>query len=277
MMLIAANSSTLRIIRLRSVSKRPMIFFKNKTVRFWLISLILPLILLGLWKGADLLGMLKPYTMPKPESIVSTAVELAKDGKLLKHIFSSFSLVLRGFLLALGAAFILGIAIGLSKKIEAFFELTVQILKPIPPIAWIPLSILWFGIKDESKLYIIFLGALFPILLNVVGGIQSIDKRYFELARVYETSKARLIFKVILPGALPQIVTGIRVGLGNAWVCVVAAEMIAAMSGVGYLLTYGRSLSRPDMVILAMLLIGVIGKVMDDVLKFAGRKLTKWN
>jgi sulfonate transport system permease protein len=180
-------------------------------------------------------------------------------------------------LLALGAAFILGIAIGLSKKIEAFFELTVQILKPIPPIAWIPLSILWFGIKDESKLYIIFLGALFPILLNVVGGIQSIDKRYFELARVYETSKARLIFKVILPGALPQIVTGIRVGLGNAWVCVVAAEMIAAMSGVGYLLTYGRSLSRPDMVILAMLLIGVIGKVMDDVLKFAGRKLTKWS
>ena len=253
-----------------------MNIFKNKAVRFWLISLILPLILLGLWKGADLLGMLKPYTMPKPESIVNTAVELSKDGKLLTHILSSFSLVLRGFLMALGAAFILGIAIGLSKKIEAFFELTVQILKPIPPIAWIPLSILWFGIRDESKLYIIFLGALFPILLNVVGGIHSIDKRYFELAKVYETSKARLIFKVILPGALPQIVTGIRVGLGNAWVCVVAAEMIAAMSGVGYLLTYGRSLSRPDMVILAMLLIGVIGKVMDDVLKFAGTKLTKW-
>jgi sulfonate transport system permease protein len=254
-----------------------MRFLKNETVRFWLVALILPIALLCLWKGADVLGMLKPYTMPKSESVISTAIELARDGKLHKHVLSSISLVLRGFLMALAAAFALGISIGLSRKIEAVFELMVQILKPIPPIAWIPLAILWFGIGDSSKLYIIFLGALFPVLLNVVSGIQSIDRRYFELARVYETSKARLIFKIVLPGALPQIMTGIRVGLGNAWVCVVAAEMIASVTGVGYLLTYGRSLSRPDMVILAMLLIGVIGKIMDDALKFVTAKLIKWN
>jgi sulfonate transport system permease protein len=254
-----------------------MKFFKNQTVRFWLISLILPLVMLGLWKGADLLGMLKPYTMPKPESVIETAVELAVAGKLHIHILSSIMLVLKGFLLALGAGVLLGILIGLSKKIEAFFELTVQMFKPIPPIAWIPLAILWFGIKDESKIYIIFLGALFPILLNVVGGIKSIDPRYFELAKVYEASRNKLIFQIVLPSALPQIMTGIRVGLGNAWICVVAAEMIAAVTGVGYLLTYGRSLSRPDMVILAMLLIGIIGKIMDDALKFVSKKLTKWN
>ncbi|MDR3294576.1 MAG: ABC transporter permease [Clostridiales Family XIII bacterium] len=254
-----------------------MKFFKNKTLRFWLISLILPLALLGAWKGADLLGMLKPYTMPKPESVIDTAVELAAAGKLHVHVLSSILLVLKGFLLALAAGLILGVLIGLSKRIEAFFELTVQIFKPIPPIAWIPLAILWLGIEDKSKLYIIFLGALFPILLNVISGIKNIDRKYFELAKVYEVPGMKLIFRVVLPGALPEIMTGIRVGLGNAWVCVVAAEMIASVTGVGYLLTYGRSLSRPDMVILAMLLIGIIGKVMDDGLKFVSKMLTKWN
>lgn len=253
-----------------------MKFFKNKNVRFWMVSAILPLVLFGVWEAADCLGMLKPYTMPPPKSVLDTAVELAKEGKLQEHILSSVVLVLQGFLLALVAAFILGIAIGLSKKVEAFFELTVQIFKPIPPIAWIPLAILWFGIGVNSKLYIIFLGAMFPILLNVVSGIHNIDKRYFDLAKVYETPGLRFILKVVLPGALPQIMTGIRVGLGNAWVCVVAAEMIASVTGVGYLLTYGRSLSRPDMVILAMLLIGIVGKIMDDVLKFITKRLVRW-
>lgn len=250
---------------------------KMNKIQFWLVSLILPVLLLTIWKSADLMGLLKPYTMPRPESVIDTAIELIRAGILHKHILSSVVLVLKGFLLALIAGVILGLFIGLSRKVEAFFELTVQIFKPIPPIAWIPLAILWFGIKDESKLYIIFLGALFPILLNVISGIKNIDHRYFELARVYETSRSKLIVQVVLPSALPEIMTGIRVGLGNAWVCVVAAEMIAAVTGVGYLLTYGRSLSRPDMVILSMLLIGVIGKIMDDILKFISQKLTKWN
>ncbi|MDR0881449.1 MAG: ABC transporter permease [Candidatus Adiutrix sp.] len=227
-----------------------MDFLKNERVRFWLTSLILPLILLGVWKGADFMGMLKPFTMPPPEKVITTAVELAGEGKLQKHVLASVILVLEGFFLALGAAFVIGILMGLSPKAEAFFELAVQIFKPIPPIAWIPLAILWFGIGANSKIYIIFVGAFFPILLNVISGIKNIDQRYFELAKIYEISKSRLIFKVVLPGALPQIMTGIRVGLGNAWVCVVAAEMIAAVTGVGYMLSYGRSLSRPDMVIL---------------------------
>ncbi|MBO7618704.1 MAG: ABC transporter permease, partial [Bacteroidales bacterium] len=148
---------------------------------------------------------------------------------------------------------------------------------PIPPIAWIPLAILWFGIGESSKLYIIFYGAFFPILLNTVDGIHNIDKRYLELGRVYEVDKKRLVWRVILPGALPSILTGIRVGLGNAWVCVVAAEMIAATKGIGYMLTNGRSLSRADDVILAMLLIGIVGKFMDDVLKFVSKKIMKWS
>ena len=250
---------------------------KNERVGFWLASLILPVILLGAWEAAGLLGMLKPYTMPPPASVVETAIELARDGKLQRHVASSVVLVLKGFFLALALALAIGIATGLSKKLEALLELTVQIFKPIPPIAWIPLSILWFGIGSASKIFIIFVGAFFPILLNVVSGIRGIDARYFELAEVYETPPPRLLFSVVLPGALPQIMTGVRVGLGNAWVCVVAAEMIAAVTGVGYLLTYGRSLSRPDMVILGMLLIGIVGKFMDDALKFIIKRLIRWS
>ena len=173
-------------------------------------------------------------------------------------------------------ALILGIVTGLHPKAEAFTELLIQIIKPIPPIAWIPLAILWFGIGESSKLYIIFIGAFFPVLLNTVSGIHSIDPRYLELARVYEVDRFRLITRVILPGALPSILTGIRVGLGNAWVCVVAAEMIAATRGIGYMLSNGRSMSRSDLVILGMLLIGIVGKLMDDFLKYVSRKLVKW-
>ena len=195
----------------------------------------------------------------------------------LETYFRQFLRVLKGFLLALISALVLGVLIGLSRPIERFTELVIQLLKPIPPIAWIPLAILWFGIGESSKLYIIFYGAFFPILLNTVDGIHNIDKRYLELGCVYEVDRWRLVWKVILPGALPSIFTGVRVGLGNAWVCVVAAEMIAATRGIGYMLSNGRSMSRADDVILAMLLIGIVGKIMDDILRIIPKIIMKWN
>lgn len=239
--------------------------------------ILLPLILIVVWEYISNYGNVKIYNMPAPEVILKDAAEKIHNGVLLKHIAVSFIRVLEGFLIALVCALVLGVLIGLSKVIERFTELVLQILKPIPPIAWIPLAILWFGIGESSKLYIIFYGAFFPILLNTIDGIHNIDKRFLELGRVYELSKLKLIQKVVLPGALPSILTGIRVGLGNAWVCVVAAEMIAATKGVGYMLSNGRSMSRADDVILAMLLIGIVGKLMDDVLKWISKRIMKWN
>jgi sulfonate transport system permease protein len=136
---------------------------------------------------------------------------------------------------------------------------------------------LWFGIGEASKIYIIVVGAFFPILLNTVDGIRNIDSRYFELSRVYETEYFRVVTRIVLPGAFPQIMTGFRVGLANAWICVVASEMIAATEGIGYMLMDGRSLARPDMVILAMLVIGIVGKIMDDVLRYLSGKIIRWN
>lgn len=243
----------------------------------WALYLSLPIIILIVWKIADIVGYIKPYTMPAPEKVLETAVDVLKSGELIGHILASFFRVIEGFFIALILALILGIGMGLSKKIETFTDITVQILKPIPPIAWIPLAILWFGIGEFSKIFIIIIGAFFPILLNVVDGIKNIDDKYLELGKVYEVPKAKFIRGVILPGALPYIMTGVRVGLGNAWVCVVAAEMIAATKGVGYMLTDGRNMSRPDLVILGMLIIGIIGKIMDDILKKISIKITKWN
>lgn len=237
----------------------------------------LPILVLLVWEGAALAGQLKPYTMPEPKVIVTTTIQMLRSGELLQNIGVSIFLVLEGFFLALLVAFVIGLFVSLFPKFELFTDMVIQIIKPIPPIAWIPLAILWFGIGQNSKIYIIFIGAVFPIFLNTVDGIKGIDKKYLELATVYEVPKIQLVRKILIPGALPSIMTGIRLGLGNAWVCVVAAEMIGATSGVGYMLANGRSLSRPDIVILGMLIVGIFGKLMDDFLRFLRKKLITWN
>lgn len=248
----------------------------KKSVSYWLIYIALPVSLLIVWELYDLAGQLKPYAMPAPAAIVDTIAEYVKNGKLLANLGISFLRVTEGFLIALAAAFIMGICVSLFNKFNIFTDFAIQILRPIPPIAWIPLAILWFGIGEGSKVFIIFLGAFFPIFLNTVDGIKGIDNKYFELAKVYEIQKSKLIKKVVIPGALPQIMTGIRLGIGSAWVCVVAAEMIGATRGIGFMLSNGRSLSRPDIVILGMLIIGIVGKIMDDLLIVIGKKIIKW-
>ena len=250
---------------------------KKKNASYWLLYISLPIILIIIWQGFALAGKLTPYTMPAPMTIITTTIEYIKDGTLFSDIGISFLRVLEGFLIALGLAFILGISVSIFPKFNTFTDLVIQILRPIPPIAWIPLAIIWFGIGEGSKIFIIFFGAFFPIFLNTVDGVKNIDFKYLELAQVYEVPRLKMIKKIIIPGALPSIMTGIRLGLGNAWVCVVAAEMIGATSGVGYMLANGRSLSRPDIVIIGMLIVGIVGKVMDDLLKLLRKKLIKWN
>ena len=173
-------------------AKTPLITVVGRGI--WYI--LLPLILIVIWEYISNYGDVKVYNMPAPEVILKDAAEKIQSGILFKHISVSFIRVLEGFMIALVCALILGVLIGLSKAVERFTELVLQILKPIPPIAWIPLAILWFGIGESSKLYIIFYGAFFPILLNTIDGIHNIDKRYLELGRVYELDKLKLIHKV---------------------------------------------------------------------------------
>lgn len=249
---------------------------KSKKLIDFLKYISVVVFIIALWEIAALKGWIAPYTMSSPHKIILTLAASIENFSLFQNVVTSFTRVFTGFIIAAVVGIAAGILTGLSKNFEVFTRLIMQILKPIPPIAWIPISILWFGIGETSKIYIIFMGAFFPIFINVVDGIKHIDKRYIEVSKVFEIPNLKFIRKVVMPGALPSIMSGLRIGLGNAWICVVAAEMIAATKGIGYMLMDGRQLAQPDEVILAMLLVGVIGKIMDDVLKKIELRILYW-
>ena len=238
--------------------------------------LLLPLAIVTLWETLCRANLIRVIALPAPSTVAVTLWGLCITGQLPVHVGASLLRVLEGFAAAAALGLALGVAVGISTTVARFTDLIIQILRPIPPIAWIPLAILWFGIGEASKVYIIFLGAFFPIIIGVIEGIRNTDHRYVEVARVLETSRWQLIHRVVLPGALPTIITGLRIGLGNAWVCVVAAELIAAERGVGYIIVDGREMSRPDLVIAGMISIGVIGKLMDVGLRRMERVLVPW-
>ena len=232
--------------------------------------------IIGVWQLLYHLGYLNPLLLPPPSRIALTFRDLLVSGDLPRHIGISMLRVLEGFGIALFLGLSLGIAIGLSKTLDRFTDLIIQVVKPIPPIAWIPLAILWFGIGEKSKVYIIFLGAFFPIIINTIDGIRQTDHKFVEVARLLAVPRFKFIFQVVLPGALPAIMTGVRVGLMVAWICVVAAELIAASSGIGYLIMDARELSQSDVVLAGMITIGVIGKVMDSLIKLLEKQLITW-
>lgn len=237
----------------------------------------LPVLVVALWQALFELGLIRPILLPPPSRVVSTLCELAISGDLPRHLAVSLQRVLQGFGIAAALGIALGIGVGLSRTLDRLTDLSIQVLKPIPPLAWIPIAILWFGIGEAAKVYIIFLGAFFPILVNTVDGIRRTDHRHVELARILEVSRGRFVARVVLPGALPAIMTGLRVGLMVAWICVVASELIAASSGVGYLIMDARQLSQTDVVIVGMLTIGAVGKLLDSLLKWAEQRLITWN
>jgi sulfonate transport system permease protein len=232
--------------------------------------------ILALWQALFHLGYIKPLILPPPSQIALTFWDLLKSGALLRHIGISILRVLEGFGIAAFLGLSLGIAIGLSRTLDRLTDLIIQVIKPIPPIAWIPLAILWFGIGEQSKVYIIFLGAFFPVIINTIDGIRQTDHKFVEVARILAVPRFKFVRQVVIPGALPAIMTGLRVGLMVAWMCVVAAELIAASSGIGYLIMDARQLSQSDVVLVGMITIGVIGKLMDSIIKRIERRLIGW-
>jgi len=240
------------------------------------LYVLFPIALLAVWQILFDVGVLRALLLPPPSKIAGTFLALLINGDLSRHLGISLLRVLEGFILASATGLILGIAIGLSRTLDHATDLIIQLIKPIPPIAWIPLTILWFGIGEESKVFIIFLGAFFPILINTIDGIRQTDNKFVELARVLETTRLRFIVRVVLPGALPQIMTGLRVGMMVAWMCVVAAELIAASSGIGFLIMDARQMMQTDQVFVGMIAIGATGKLLDVVLRIIERRLIVW-
>ena len=252
----------------------------NKTLKklldaFEYIALIAGIIIL--WILLDKTGNLNSVIMPSPSSVIKTIKELIVDGTLWTNLLISVTRVLKGYFVAVILGVGLGILIGLSKHLDRLSGLLIQIIKPIPPIAWIPLVILWFGIGESGKIFLIFLGGFFTILVNVIDGIRQTDIKLIEVSKSMETPFFKHVFMMVIPGAAPNIFTGLRIGLSSCWMCVVAAELVSSTTGLGYLIMNARQFGQTDVVIVGMLTIGIIGKIMDSLLKWIEARVIRWN
>ena len=230
-----------------------------------------------IWIVLDKRGQLNSVIMPSPSRILDTLKSLLESGTLWNNLVVSVTRVLKGYFIAAASGIILGIFIGLFKHLDRLTGLIIQIIKPIPPIAWIPLVILWFGIGESGKIFLIFLGGFFTILTNVVDGIHQTDIKLVEVSKSMETPFLKHIFMMVIPGAAPNIFTGLRTGLSSCWMCVVAAELVSSTTGLGYLIMNARQFGKTDVVIVGMLTIGIIGKIMDSLLKLIEKRVIKWN
>ncbi|MBC7620240.1 MAG: ABC transporter permease [Candidatus Saccharibacteria bacterium] len=215
---------------------------------------------------------------PTPWQVVTGTLELAEDGSLWEHIGASLFRVGMGFGLAVLVAVPLGLWMGWVGGAYRTFNPIFQMLRPISPIAWIPLAILWFGVGDVSPIFLIFISSVFPMIVQTTSGVHTIERRYLRAAANFGVSRVVLFRRVVIPAVLPEIIVGMRIGVGVAWLVVVAAEMIALRSGLGYLIMDSRNAgNRYDLVIASMIIIGMIGLLLDGMTRLLERlKTVRW-
>lgn len=215
---------------------------------------------------------------PTPWAVITGTLELLEDGTLWQHIGASLMRVGTGFGLAVCVAVPLGLWMGWVRGVYNTLNPVFQILRPISPIAWIPIAILWFGVGNASPIYLIFISSVFPMIVQTTVGVHTIERRYLRAAENFGVSRYTLFTQVVIPAVLPQIIVGMRIGLGVAWLVVVAAEMIALRSGLGYMIMDSRNAgNRYDLVIAGMVIIGLIGLSLDGVMRMLeGIKWVRW-
>lgn len=263
---------TLNLRLSRWAERLPSLRPSLANLRGWAVPLAL---LLGL-EALVRFGVLPSHQMPAPTQVAQTLFNLAVSGELLRHINASLLRVAAGFLIGAGLAIVIGTWVGLSRRAEAYLEPTFQALRAIPSLAWVPLLLLWLGIDETPKVVLIALGAFFPVYLALLAGIRNIDRKLVEVGQLYQLSRLALVRRILLPAALPNLFTGLRGALSLSWMFLVAAELIAATRGLGYLLSDGRETSRPDLVIAAILLLAVLGKLSDSLLKYWETRALSW-
>ena len=246
---------------------------KSKQILPWII----PIILIGSWQLFSSLGILSSRVLPNPIDIFTAATELAKSGQLGSHVWISTKRAFWGFIVGGGIGFILGLVNGLSKTSESLLDSSIQMIRNIPHLALIPIVILWFGIEEEAKLFLVALGTFFPIYLNTFHGIRSVDKSLIEMAKVYELKGFALFWHIIFPASLPSILVGVRYALGITWVTLIVAETIASNSGIGYMAMNAREFMQLDVVVLSIILYALLGKLSDVAAKVAERRFLKWH
>jgi len=247
----------------------------------WLTRWTTMVVLFLVWEWAARIWLPKSQPdlvtlMPAPSAVLAAGQELLASGDLLHHLWASLKRELTAFSFAL-VALPLGIAMGWWPRVNRQLDPVIEILRPIPPIAWIPLSLLWLGIGNAQNQFIIFLGIFFPLLLNTIQGVKNIEPNLVRAARCLGAGELQLLRRVVLPASLPMILTGMRVGFGVGWMALVAAELVGASSGLGFLINDARSVLRTDIVILGMLTIGFVGLFIDLLIRRIAKGLLPWS
>ncbi|MEN3112707.1 aliphatic sulfonate ABC transporter permease SsuC [Uliginosibacterium paludis] len=242
-----------------------------------LLPWIPPALLLILWQLLAQTGVISVRVLPSPASIVRAAWTLTASGELLQHVIVSSRRALTGFAIGGGLGLLLGLATGSSRRLELLLDTSLQMLRNIPPLALIPLVILWFGIDEAAKLFIVAIGVFFPLYLNTFHGIRSVDPGLIEMARSYGLSGWRLYLDVILPGALSSILVGVRFSLGLMWVLLIVAETVSAADGIGHMTMNAREFLMTDVVLVGVLMYALLGKLADVIARALERLLLRWH
>lgn len=240
-------------------------------------ALLLPLLILALWQLAVNEEVYSRSQLPAPLDVIAAGRELHDIGLLIPNIEASVRRVAIGWGAGAVMAVVLGLAVGFSRQAEELLEPTVQALRAVPSLAWVPLFVLWMGIDEAPKLTLIAVGAFFPIYTNLVAGVRQIDRKLVEVGRAYGLRGWSLTREILLPASLPSLSTGLRLGLAQAWLFLVAAELIAASRGLGFLLTDAQNTGRADIILLSMMILALLGKGTDWLLGRAERRLLRWS
>lgn len=247
--------------------------FPGERLLFPLLALALFLLL---WQAGALLYD-NDHLLPGPAAVVLALLEVAKSGMLLEHILVSLYRFGAGYLLAALLALPLGMVLGWYSRLHQAFDPLIQVLRPISPVAWFPLAVLWFKIGDLPAIFIIFIASFFPMLLATIAAVRGVDHIYIRVARNFGSSEWDLLHKVIIPAAFPYITVGLHIALGVGWIHLVAGEMLGAQSGLGYFIIDARNFLRTDQVIAGMLLVGLMGLSLDRAMRWAARQVrSRW-
>jgi sulfonate transport system permease protein len=274
--LMIARSLTARLPA--AAAARPIAGWREIVLRLppFLVPAILPLTVLAAWQVTAAEGWLAPQILPPPAAVLATFVDLASDGELAGNFAISLWRILSGFAMGAAAGLALGVALGLWPRLSDYLGPLLRGIAQVPSLGWLPFFMLVFGLGETLNTVLIAKACFVPIVLSTAAGIGAVDRRYLEVARVFRLPRRAFVLRLVLPAALLSIASGVRLALGQAWVSLVVVEMLADAEGIGYLMTWGRTIFQTDLVIVGMIVVGVIGFLMDAGLRRIETRLRRW-
>ncbi len=263
-------------IKATAIRKRPLQGTGSGTQRKIVVSILSLLTVFVLYTLVSNSGRINAVLFPPPQTVGSTMVILFTEENLLIDIATSLGRVLLGYSIGVSLAIVLGTLMGWFWVVDGIFDPLIELLRPVPPLAYIPLMILWFGIDETPKILVITLGCFLTCIINVITGVKNVPLVYIEAARTMGAKSRQVFFSIAIPAAVPYILTGVRVALGTAWAILVAAELIAAQRGLGFMMTNARRFVRTDSILVGIICIGIMAFTMDRILRYINERLTSW-